>query len=137
MEEKNLTPIPTVSKEKWAAHARLKLSCGYVLIVGQERRNANFFKPSKGYEMCPYKIARRLIDEGIVKPAERPHHLGRVYVLSTDTVPPPPPPSIPDDDDDDDDTAPPVTELDDLLDQIDVEESEEEQDEAAEDEKED
>ncbi len=129
MEAKNLTPIPTVTKEKWAAHARSKLSRGYVLIVGRERRNANFFKPSKGYEMCPYKIARRLIDEGIVKPAERTHHLGPVYVLSTDTAPPPP--SIPDDDDE---TAPPVTELDDLLDQIDVEEMEEEQDEAAADE---
>ncbi|WP_457653585.1 hypothetical protein [Rhodocaloribacter sp.] len=124
MEAKNLGPIsPTVSKEKWAAHARSKLSRGYVLIVGQERRNANFHHPSKGYEMCPYKIARRLVDEGIVKPAGRTHHLGLVYVLASDTAPPPPPPSIPDDDDDPG-TAPPIAELDDLLDRINVEDGE-------------
>jgi hypothetical protein len=132
MEAKDLGPIsPTVSKEKWAAHARSKLSRGYVLIVGRERRNANFFKPSKGYEMCPYKIARRLVDEGIVKPADRTHHLGLVYVLSTDTAPPPPPPSIPDDEDE---TAPPIAELDDLLDRINVDDEDEEMDEAAGDE---
>ncbi len=122
---------PTVSKEKWAAHARSKLSRGYVLIVGQERRNANFHNPSKGYEMCPYKIARRLIDEGVVKPAGRTHHLGLVYVLAADTAPPPPPPSMPDDDDEPV-PAPPVAELDDLLDRINAEDGE--MDEDAEDE---
>jgi hypothetical protein len=121
MESQEPAPVsPTVTKEKWAAHARSKLSRGYVLILGKERKNANFHHPAKGYETCPYKIALRLIQEGIVEPAGRKHHLGEVYVLAANAAPPPPPPVV-DDDEDDEDVATPVTELNDLLDQINVE----------------
>ena len=72
---------PTVSKDKWANHAKMKMSKGYVLIVGTKRRNANFYSKEKGYEMCAYNVARQLIKEGIVvKTGE--HHLGEVYELS-------------------------------------------------------
>ncbi|GIV59187.1 MAG: hypothetical protein KatS3mg043_0276 [Rhodothermaceae bacterium] len=113
---------PTVTREKWASHARSKLLNGYVLIIGKERRNANFFKPSKGYEVCPYKIARRLVEEGIVEPTEKQHYLGTVYVLSANAavLASPPAPSV---DDDDEDT--PAGEMDDLLVEITDEEEEE------------
>lgn len=72
---------PTVSKDKWANHAKLKMSKGYVLIVGTSRRNANFYSKDKGYEMCAYNVAKQLIKEGIVvKTGE--HHLGEVYELT-------------------------------------------------------
>ncbi|RMF54288.1 MAG: hypothetical protein D6746_14515 [Bacteroidetes bacterium] len=97
---------------------------GYVLIIGRERKNANFFKPSKGYEVCPYKIARRLVDEGIVEPTDRPHYLGTVYVLSEQAtmLAPPPPPR-----DEDEDDAPEGAEMDDLL--VEIEDEEESEDE--------
>lgn len=72
---------PTVSREKWFNHACSKLLRGYALIVSSQRRNANFFKPEKGYEMCAFGAARRLIEEGIVVEAGT-HYLGALYVLS-------------------------------------------------------
>ena len=71
---------PTVSREKWLNHARTKMARGYVLIIGSERRVANFYQPGKGYEMCAYNVAKRLVKEGIVAPT-RTHHLGTVYEL--------------------------------------------------------
>ena len=71
---------PTVSKEKWLNHARAKMARGYVLIIGTERRVANFYQPGKGYEMCAYNVAKQLVKEGIVAPT-RTHHLGTVYEL--------------------------------------------------------
>jgi len=75
---------PTVSREKWEIHALRKLSKGYVLIVSKERKNANFHSPTKGYEMCAFQIAKKLVAEGLVEQT-REHHLGAVYEL-TDEV---------------------------------------------------
>lgn len=72
---------PTVSKDKWANHAKQKMSRGYVLIVGTTRRTANFYSKEKGYEMCAYNIAKQLIKENIVVRSGS-HHLGDVYVLN-------------------------------------------------------
>lgn len=120
---------PTVSREKWRVHAIGKLSKGYVIIVGDKRRNANFYQPGKGYEMCAYNVATQLIKEGVVVPSYE-HHLGMAYALAE--APPPPPPSVkppPVDDDDDDDVA--VDDLESLLndlsegdDEVDVDEDE-------------
>lgn len=71
---------PTVSKDKWVNHARGKLSRGYVLIVGTERKNANFYSKEKGYEMCAFNVARQMIKDGLVHKV-RDHHLGEVYEL--------------------------------------------------------
>lgn len=71
---------PTVSKDKWLNHALVKLSRGYVLIVGTKRRNANFHSNEKGYEMCAYDVARQLVRDGYVRKV-REHHLGEVYEL--------------------------------------------------------
>lgn len=71
---------PTVSKDKWVNHARTKLARGYVLIVGTERKNANFYSREKGYEMCAYNVARQMIKDGLVHKT-RDHHLGEVYEL--------------------------------------------------------
>lgn len=91
---------PTVTRDRWTLHARRKLSKGYVLIVGTTRKNANFHSPEKGYEMCAYDVARKLIEEGVVVKT-RKHHLGDVYELS-DVVPEPAAAtSVVDDDDDD------------------------------------
>lgn len=77
---------PTVSKDKWLNHAKTKLNRGYVLIVGTERKTANFHSREKGYEMCSYQVARQLIKDGAVRKV-REHHLGDVYEL---TAPPEP-----------------------------------------------
>lgn len=72
---------PTVSKDKWANHARQKMLKGYVLIVGTTRRTANFYSKEKGYEMCAYNVAKQLVKEGIVVKTGT-HHLGDVYELA-------------------------------------------------------
>lgn len=85
---------PTVSKEKWRAHALAKLSRGYFLIVGTQRRSANFYLPGKGYEMCAYAVAQQLIREGALTEAGA-HYLGTLYTLSAETAPPPRPVAAP------------------------------------------
>lgn len=77
---------PTVSKDKWINHAKNKLSRGYVLIVGTERKTANFHSKEKGYEACSWQVARQLIKDGAVRKV-REHHLGDVYEL-IEPVPP-------------------------------------------------
>lgn len=72
---------PTVTKDRWINHARTKLSKGYVLIVSPSRKNANFYSPVKGYEMCAFDVAKALIADGSVIKT-RVHHLGDVYELS-------------------------------------------------------
>lgn len=72
---------PTVSKEKWVNHAKAKLSRGYVLIVGKNRKTANFYLKNKGYEMCGYDVAKQLIKDGIVVESGE-HTLGTVYSLT-------------------------------------------------------
>jgi hypothetical protein len=96
---------PSVTKDRWIAHAKNKLSRGYVLIVGNGRRNANFFKPGKGYEMCAFAVAQQMVREGILEEAGQ-HALGTRYVLSSDAdakIPPPPPRYDDDDEEDTDD----------------------------------
>lgn len=120
---------PTVSREKWRVHAIGKLSKGYVIIVGDKRRSANFYQPGKGYEMCAYNVATQLIKEGVVVPSYE-HHLGMAYALAE--APPPPAPKPPPVDDDDEDDDVPVEDLESLLndlsegdDEVDAEEDDE------------
>ena len=94
---------PTVSKEKWAIHARAKLLKGYILIVARERKTASFFKEGRGFEPCPYKVAKALIELGMIEEAGN-HFLGIKYVLSTGV---PVPPVLVVDDDDEPLIAPP------------------------------
>lgn len=85
---------PTVTKEKWRSHAIAKLERGYVLIVGTQRRNANFYQPGKGYEMCAYNVATQLVKEGFVVKAYD-HHLGTAYALADIPIVKPPPAAPP------------------------------------------
>lgn len=80
---------PTVSKEKWVNHAKAKLSRGYVLIVGKNRKTANFYLKNKGYEMCGYDVAKQLIKDGLVVESGE-HTLGTVYSLAVSTTEPAP-----------------------------------------------
>ena len=73
---------PTVSREKWRNHALAKLARGYILIIGSQRKSANFYLPGKGYEMCAFPVASQLVKEGVVVKAYD-HHLGTAYKLAT------------------------------------------------------
>ncbi|QXD17165.1 hypothetical protein GQ464_006005 [Rhodocaloribacter litoris] len=77
----NLRTAPTVSRDKWVHHARTKMLRGYALIVSENRHTANFFMPGKGYEACPYHVARKMIREGLVVEGGR-HTLGTLYLLA-------------------------------------------------------
>lgn len=77
---------PTVTREKWRQHALAKLARGYVLIVGTERRAANFYLAGKGFEMCAYPVAAQLVKEGAVVEAFQ-HHLGTAYRLASSEEP--------------------------------------------------
>lgn len=79
---------PTVSKDKWINHAKNKLSRGYVLIVGTEKKTANFHSREKGYEACSWQVARQLIKDELVHKV-REHHLGDVYELREPITPAP------------------------------------------------
>ena len=85
---------PTVSKEKWVNHAKTKLSKGYVLIVGTQRRTANFYQRTKGFEMCPYNVAKQMIKDGLLVEAGQ-HHLGTMYRLAGEAAPEARPPRVP------------------------------------------
>ncbi len=74
---------PSVTLDKWIAHAKRKLEKGYRLVVSQDKRTANFYLPGKGYEMCDYKTARQLIETGLVIEVKE-HHLGKLYDLVAD-----------------------------------------------------
>jgi hypothetical protein len=113
---------PTVTKDRWINHARNKLAKGYVLIVSTSRKNANFYSPVKGYEMCAYDVAKKLIADGtIIK--TRAHHLGDVYELSgpLPQVAPAPKKRVIDPDDEPDfiEDIPDVDDADDEEDQLD------------------
>lgn len=77
---------PTVSREKWRQHALAKLARGYVLIVGTQRKAANFYLAGKGFEMCAYPVATQLVKEGLVVKAYD-HHLGTAYRLASKAEP--------------------------------------------------
>ncbi|MCB0717478.1 MAG: hypothetical protein KDD65_03475 [Bacteroidetes bacterium] len=74
---------PSVTLDKWIAHAKRKLEKGYRLVVSQDKRTANFYLPGKGYEMCDYKTARKLIEMGLIIEVKE-HHLGKLYDLVAD-----------------------------------------------------
>lgn len=77
---------PTVSREKWVNHAKAKLARGYVLIVGKNRRTANFYLRNRGYEMCGYDVAKQLIkEESVIEAGE--HSLGTIYALKPSAEP--------------------------------------------------
>lgn len=80
-EDRSLRTSPSVTREKWYKHAVRKLAGGYVLILNAERRNANFFKPGKGFEMCAYNTAKELIRSGAVVQT-RMHYRGAQYELA-------------------------------------------------------
>jgi hypothetical protein len=77
---------PTVSKDKWVNHAKAKLSKGYALIIGKNKRTANFYLRSKGFEMCPYNVAKQLVKDGLVVEAGE-HPLGTMYRLADNVAP--------------------------------------------------
>ena len=79
---------PSVSRDKWAQHAKQKMARGYVLIVAADKRRANFWMREKGYEMCAYDIARALVASGDVVPTGE-HHLGTIYELAAMPAPTP------------------------------------------------
>ena len=76
---------PSVSREKWMRFAIQKMERGYALIISDARKNASFFLEGKGYEGCPYRAARQLVLDGLVKEAGR-HPLGCRYALDPDAV---------------------------------------------------
>lgn len=80
-EERFVQTSPSVTKEKWFKHAMRKLAAGYVIIINQEHKNANFFKPGKGFEMCAYSTAKEMIRAGIIA-EDRTTHRGVHYVLT-------------------------------------------------------
>ena len=121
---------PTVSKEKWAMHARAKLLRGYVLIIADGRRTASFFKEGRGFEPCPFKIAKALVEMGLVEEAGT-HFLGTRYLLSS-AAPAPPPVVDVDEDDDTDDAAPresSSTGMEVLLDDLEADQADDDEDE--------
>ena len=96
---------PTVTRDKWIAHACNKMAKGYSLIVSSTKRNASFFMRGKGYDPCPYVTAKRLLEMKLVEESGS-HSLGTVYTLIPEaltTPPPKPAPEVADIDDEDDD----------------------------------
>lgn len=107
-QEKEVHYPPTVTKEKWHSHILAKLARGYVLIVGTERRNANFFMRGKGFETCAYDAARQLVKAGVLVKAYD-HYLGTAYTLAEVPTPVDRPPVV---------SPKPVDEMDALLNQL-------------------
>lgn len=70
---------------KWLPLAEQKFKRGYVLVINDQRRVANFFKPGKGYEPCPYRIARDMIIEGVIAETGKRRPLGLEYTRTTTT----------------------------------------------------
>ncbi|GIV61423.1 MAG: hypothetical protein KatS3mg044_0289 [Rhodothermaceae bacterium] len=103
-----LRTAPTVSKDRWVHHARMKMMRGYALIVSNTRHAANFFMPGKGYEACPYHVARKMIREGLVVEGGQ-HTLGTLYLLAPHAAASPTPAPKVDDDEE------PASDLDTLL----------------------
>lgn len=97
---------PTVSKDKWTQMALRKLSRGWVVIIAENRKSSNFFKPGSGFDPLPFSVAKKMVESGLLK-EEGKHRLGKRYILSDGIDPaaavPPPAPVVAEDDDDDDD----------------------------------
>jgi Rad3-related DNA helicase len=84
---------PTVTKDKWITHALRKLEKGYILIVGNGRRSANFYRAGSGYEMCSYQAAVQMVRDGLVVKTHD-HYLGTAYALSPRPAPDAPEDSV-------------------------------------------
>jgi hypothetical protein len=111
-------------------HARAKLLKGYVLIIADGRRTASFFKEGRGFEPCPFKIAKALVEMGLVEEAGT-HFLGTRFVLSS-AAPVPPPVVEPDEEDETDDAAPreqAAPGMEGLLDDLEAEQTDEDEEE--------
>lgn len=121
---------PSVSKDKWIRHALQKLSKGYILIVGNGKRTANFFKPGMGYEMCAYHVALHLVRTQLVAESHT-HYLGTAYALTPEGqallagAPPKRKTRVVHDDDEDDDASLPIA-LSDAEETLDVDEADDE-----------
>lgn len=76
---------------KWLPLAEQKFKRGYILVIHDQRRIANFFKPGKGYEPCPYRIARDMIAQGFIATTGKCRPLGLEYGRITATTPRPVP----------------------------------------------
>jgi hypothetical protein len=113
---------PSVSKDKYIQLAVGKLERGWVIVLGDKGKNANFFKPGQGFGPIMLSVAKKLIELGLITEDGR-HPLGRRFVLSKDAdksaavikVP-----IVDDDDDDDDDDSTEYDSLD-IVDSEDVE----------------
>lgn len=106
---------PSVTPEKWASFAISKLKKGYLLVINKTHRSASFYRSGKGFEPCSYKVARRLVEAGIV---EEDHEQGerKYYILSRE--PDPPLVRHSPDLDDDDEGPEPEHGMDDILDEL-------------------
>ncbi|NND71445.1 MAG: hypothetical protein HKN43_07690 [Rhodothermales bacterium] len=91
---------PTVSKDKTLQLALTKLERGWVIILGPKGKNANLFKPGKGFDPILFSVAARMRDLGLIQEAG-PHYMGTKYVLAEGADPKAiVKPAIVDDDDD-------------------------------------
>jgi hypothetical protein len=87
--ERSTHERPTVTKDKWITHAVRKLEKGYILVVANDRRSANFYKAGSGYEMCSYQAAVQMVRDGAVIKV-RDHYLGTAYALAAHLIATPP-----------------------------------------------
>ena len=121
---------PTVSKDKSLQLALNKLSRGWIIVLGSKGKNANFFKPGKGFDPMLYSVAKKLIELDLIR-EDGSHFLGTKYVLAENADPTKAiaPTSVVDDDDEEDDDDSDSDDFD-SLDEIadDSEEEEEETD---------
>ena len=72
---------PSVSSEQWRKYALSKMSSGYLLIISSTRNYARFYRGNGELENCSYRIARRLLLEGLLEEVG-PHVKGTLYQLS-------------------------------------------------------
>lgn len=109
------TPSPSA---KWLPLADKKFKRGYVLVIHEQRRIANFFKPGKGYEPCPYRIAQDMILEGLITETGKRRPLGLEYTRVTTAQLRAISPSVDDDDDDLESGVAPMLDADDDLEEL-------------------
>ena len=80
-EYQSISAPPSVSNEQWKKHALKKMASGYLLIIGDTRNIANFYKGNGELESCSYRTAIRLLREEYLEEAGA-HITGTIYTLS-------------------------------------------------------
>ncbi len=95
---------PSVSTEKWLNYIYRKLQKGYYLIIGEQRKIANFYRGYGEMEACSYPVAKKLLDRGELEPVGK-HFLGTMYRLKSEAQPVPPPASTSVEDEEETDLA--------------------------------